>query len=194
MARPVCSDCQSALSRRERAEGICGSCGADVRPPESPPTVTSLGQPLRPQPIDESPEIPTRESMLGLAKKQAALSLFVIAALLLVCGGLSVFIVAERQGNNVTETALAAAVVGAISLVFVGLGCWALRMPIPPAVIGLVLFIGISGLDLLAEPASAARGMFLRIFVAAMLFRAISNAVRAGRLAPSDGVVQEYDD
>ncbi|WP_020471610.1 zinc ribbon domain-containing protein [Zavarzinella formosa] len=196
MAIRHCPECQSPLSSSEIEFRTCEACGA--RLPAAWAKGDDNDDDHRPRSRRTAQLRSTRESdhedLMKQAKKQASITLFVVAALLMVCGTISVVLLGNQENAAEEETIVAVVLVAGMAALFAGLGFWAMYMPIPPATIGLILFIGLSILDIVFEPA-AAKSIVVRVFIVVMLIRAINNAVKASKLAPKQRDYEDdYDD
>jgi hypothetical protein len=65
-----------------------------------------------------------------------------------------------------------------IAAIFLGLYLWARKSPFPAAIAGLVVFISLFVLDVVAEPEAAARGLLLRLIIIGCLINAIGAGAR----------------
>lgn len=193
MVRRKCFECQSPLSADEIEDGYCEACGAKI-PAARRETDDGDDKPRSPRRRalqKAKPESESHDSLMRLARKQAANTLFAVAVLLLISGLVTVFVFGDDQGLSDEEKAAELVVFAGLSVTFAGLGFWALFMPIPPAIVGLVLFIGISIIQIAGSPQLAAGGIALRILVVVVLIKAIITAIRASKLAPEE---RDYDD
>ena len=193
MAVRHCPECQSPVSASEIEFRTCEACGArlpasrheeDEEPRERRPNRRTAQ--LRSEPDPESHDV-----LMKQAKKQASVTLFVVAALMMVCGSIAVAFLGNQEGAAPEEIAIGVVLVIGMAAVFAGLGFWAMFMPVPPAIIGLVFFVGITVLDFVGDPAMAVKGIFLRIIIIVMLVKAINTAVKASKVAPKK---REYED
>jgi hypothetical protein len=117
------------------------------------------------------------------ARKEVSGVLFGIAALQLVCGFISVLILPAMAAPQVPLPPEAiifsvCAVVG-LGVIYVGLGIWARYHPLPPAVIGLVLYVGVTLLDFLVAPGVILSGIWIKIIILIALIRAVLKAATA---------------
>src|SRR5262245_40840319 len=173
MSADRCPNCQAPLTEREVRERWCNECGTSL--PElvttTPNVLPAAGaEDDRPRRYDWG----ERDLSLGptpeqaAARKQASTILFLIAALQFVCGGIIVFALSEKGPRGEVEAeALAGLIVEwvGITLLFAGLGWWALYQPLPPVVIGLVVYVLLWLVSAALDPATASRGFILRIAV-----------------------------
>src|SRR5262245_11424998 len=187
MSADRCPNCQAPLTEREVRERWCNECGTSL-----PELVTTTPNALpaagaeddRPRRYDWGERDlslgPTPEQ--GAARKQAATILFLVAALQFVCGGIVVFALSEKgPRGEVDPEALAGLIVEwvMITLLCADLGLWALYQPLPPVVIGLVVYVLLWILGAVLDPAAAGRGFILKIAVIVGLVRAIQAAAKA---------------
>jgi hypothetical protein len=75
--------------------------------------------------------------------------------------------------------AFMAAVILGIGVIFAGLGTWALFQPLPPSIIGLVLYVLFIVIDFAAAPELVLRGIILRIIIVVALVKAVQAAATA---------------
>lgn len=86
---------------------------------------------------------------------------------------------ATGQGDRLLVIGIATGVVG---LLFLILGFWAGRNPLPASIVGLVLFVTFVVADALASPATLIQGAIIKIFIIAVLAKAVSAGVRHRQL------------
>lgn len=202
MARRFCPDCNSALSIRNLELGRCESCGAkisdDIGDSEFEDRKSERVQKKRTRPLrdaDEESDEDNYETLLKQSKKQSSTLLFIVAALTMVCGGLAVFVLGDQPGADPIETVVGIALIACIAAIFAALGFWAMYMPFPPTLIGLILFTGITALDLIADPAMAVKGLIFRIVIFVSMIRALNTAVNVSKLSAKHGARRrDYDD
>ena len=191
MVPPHCTACKNPLTASEVEFGRCDACGAKVPAADVEDDAPRPRLKRRTEQLAKTKEPETRESLLKQAKKQAATTLFVVAALMLVCNTVGVLMLGDQQGLEEEEKIIAVVVGVGVAVMFAGLGAWALFMPLPPTIIGLVLFTGLSVVEIVSDPAAIGRGIIIRIVIIVMLVKAINAAVKAGKLPAAD---REYED
>ena len=127
----------------------------------------------------------------GTARK-AAWALLAVAALQLLTAAFFYFVVypgVVRNGSpdDARGVLLAVATIAALGVVFLGLFAWALRSPLPAAIVGLVLFVTAILADAVADPRTLANGWLVRLIVIVVLAKAVQAGVRHRRLTRGDG-------
>jgi hypothetical protein len=187
MSADRCPNCQAPLTEREVRERWCNECGTSLpelitTTPSALPVTGDEGD--RPRPYDWA----ERDLSLGptpdqdAARKQASSILFLIAALQFVCGGILVFALSEEGARGPADSAFLAILLAewlAVMLAFVGLGWWARYQPLPPVVLGLIIYLVLWLVGAVFEPGTAGQGIILRIAVIVGLVRAIRVAAKA---------------
>ena len=108
------------------------------------------------------------------ARKEAPQILFGLAAL----GGLAtaIFLGIAFFGEDQElklQMLLTGIEVGVIAVIFCGLGAWSLAQPYPAAIVGLVLYSLITLAALALDPASAARGIIVRVIIMVFLAKTV---------------------
>lgn len=221
---PECHSRLTTREQEDRKCDSCGSRLTTSSPPDVPPnddlySIEDNPPPPRPKrPIDDvDPEREARlarrrrrsleeddidephpaakyQQLMKEAKSQASTTLFIIAGLMLVCGTIGVFVLGNQQNAAPEEMIVAVALVVGMAIVFAMLGTWALFQPTPPAIIGLIFFIGITILDFAEDPMAAAKGIIFRIIMVILLIKAIGTAMKAREFAPARQPEDDYDD
>jgi hypothetical protein len=64
-------------------------------------------------------------------------------------------------------------ILGVLATIFLALGIWARRSPLPPAIIGLTLYVTIILIGALIDPVSLIQGIIVKVIVIAFMIRAI---------------------
>jgi hypothetical protein len=116
------------------------------------------------------------------AAKQVAGVLFVVAILQLICGPIVLFAMPEVIGAKDMPPevlAITAAFMVAVCALFAGLGVWALYMPVPAGVVGLIAYGGLALMDIAAAPEVGFRGIILKVIIVVILIRGIIAASKA---------------
>jgi hypothetical protein len=114
------------------------------------------------------------------AQVEAAIALYGVAALQLVCGFamLALVTIMFRGGLQTKILMVVVVVTYSVAVIFAGLGTWALWQPLPAAIVGLVLYVGILVLDLIVSQGQIGWGLYIRFALVAGLVRAINTATR----------------
>jgi len=168
MKSAVCPTCDATLNPLEIADGYCDACGKQV----PAYAVRAAGRAVA---FGSAPGARQVSAELDKARKQMSGILFAIAALQLVCG---VMLLAIGSRHH-RVSGIAVVELAGIAIVFGSLGLWARYRPLPPAIIGLVLYILLSLLTFAANPALAAKGIGIRVLMVMMLIRAIRTCSKA---------------
>ena len=108
---------------------------------------------------------------------KAANTFYFIAGLLLLWGIIDFF--KEEPGDL---RIYIIAIYGFLAVVFLLLGVWSNKMPIPAIISGLALYLTITILDFVEEPEMMARGLLVRGLIVAGLIRALMSAINAAKI------------
>lgn len=170
----ACPHCGTANAE---SATFCASCGKAL------PTMSPAG----PQ-ILSGGAMPTSSAghnvYSGELQKQAKKAfgaLLAVGILQLVFGAVIVF--ALQNSPQVGEIPMTVyLMVFGIGIVFLGLAFWARSNPLPPAIIGLVLFITVHLLDALQDPSALVRGILIKIIIIVVLVQAISAGLKHRQL------------
>jgi hypothetical protein len=201
MAQVKCASC-GAVNDTEQAGGYCEECGKRLPAGADAFRVDSRGRAddadrgavtpdrLRDDPRrgaawrdDDYPDVSRRgersEEQKAAARNVAG-TLFVLAAIQLVCGGAGLVMAGDK--NPPTEVVVF--MVGqmlAFTGIFAGLGVWALYMPVAAGIVGLIVYLGRSILFLVATLGQGGRptGIIVNIIITVVLIQAISRAAKA---------------
>jgi hypothetical protein len=96
---------------------------------------------------------------------------------------------AEVKTQAVSATRLMAAAGMVLGLVFIGLGLLVNGHPVPATITALALYLGSTAIFGLMNPGSIASGLFMKIFIAIGLFKAVKAAIAYQKeLAPATGI------
>jgi hypothetical protein len=116
-------------------------------------------------------------------------SLLSVALLLLICNTVS--LVREAQNAPLPRDQLTAAIalVAGLSAAYAALALWAVYQPMPPATLGLILFLGLMAYEF-SGGGNPWRGLFVKIFILLILIQAVATASRAGAVAAEPGQEQ----
>jgi hypothetical protein len=189
------------LTPAEISRGQCGSCDAhfsasDLGPadPAARPSpvvatlVTKGPMPGKPPTSDNPyaapeanfvaatavPSTPAGSAEYLKACKEAPQLLFGLAAL----GGIATAIFlgiaffGEDQELKI-QMLLTGIEVGVIAMIFAGLGGWSLAQPFPATLVGLILYGLITVAALALDPASAGRGIIIRVIIIVLLVKLV---------------------
>ncbi len=171
MSRVRCLYCD-AENDAVASAGYCEACGKKLPP-------ASLANKRREPMLHNQPGSLAPDPVAAPAQ-QASAWLFTAALVnLLGCGGLIVLgplLVAREQlpAGFIPELMLVGV---AILLALAGMGWWARRQPMPAAVIGLIVYLGLAVVEALLLPGLALLGLPVNFVLIALLIQ----AVRAGR-------------
>jgi hypothetical protein len=116
--------------------------------------------------------------------KKAFGALLAVGIIQLVFGLVVVGALESKNGGGGDFTVVYLSVFG-IGVAFLGLAFWARFNPLPPAIVGLVLFVSVHLLDAVADPASLARGLIMKIIIVVVLSKAISAGLKYRQLMQS---------
>lgn len=129
---------------------------------------------------------PGRMLQLGELHRRARTArnaLFGLGLLQLILGG-ALFAVGSVATDPEARRGLTfiGAAVGIIGVIFIALGAWAGRNPLPAALCGLVLYCTLAIGDALASPATLIQGIVIKVIIIAILAKAVSAGVRHRQL------------
>ena len=128
---------------------------------------------------DASPE-------LIKARKVAAGALLAVAIIQVVCGIAMIFLLPQIMGGPVPEEVMTVLIVTivAVVVVFSLLAWWALYQPLPPAILGLVLYSVLFLIDLIAAGGQLpAIALMIRLGIIAMLIAGLQSAIKANSMS-----------
>jgi hypothetical protein len=207
MPQVKCVSC-GAANDTERAGGYCEECGkrlptstSAIRAdspgrPDDPDQGSVSSEPMRDErrrrsprwsEYDDYPDV-SRRGARSDAQKTAARGvagiLFALAAIQLVCNSIALFAIGNAGNNSPEMVAVLIGVILALAGLFAGLGVWALYMPVPAGIVGLIVYVGISLLNIAATVGQGgARGgvgrIIIPVIISVALIRAISAAAKA---------------
>lgn len=122
------------------------------------------------------------------ARKEASGILFAIAVLQLICGGILIAMAPQIMGAPIPDDQLPLFVAEwfGIAVVFGLLGVWARAMPLPPVIIGLVLYVGLATAAAVVNPETIKNGIIVKIVIVLGLIRAIRTCLSATPDDPAD--------
>jgi hypothetical protein len=131
---------------------------------------------------DDRPQEPSEEMLK--ARKEVSSILFAISGLQFVCGtAAAILLPAMMQQAGAAPDPNAAILIIAfawgLGAVYLGLGFWARSQPLPPAVIGLLLYLGAAYMDYSAAPDMFLRGVWVKAIIVFFLVRGVITASKA---------------
>jgi len=177
MSRVRCLYCDTE-NDAVQSVGFCENCGKKLPP-------ASLAHEHHPPRLHETPGTAAPD-LERTPRQQASAWLFTAALVNLVgCGALvvggSLLVPREHLKAEFIPDLLMVSVV--VLLVFGGLGWWARWQPLPAAVAGVVVYLGLSVVDALMVPALALLGIPVKIVILALLIQAIRASRKPRRFA-----------
>lgn len=192
MPAPTCPYCSAELTTREAREAWCNNCGSKLPSSIAPSAVPQI---TPSEPSKEPDHLvyhdddfanrfrndgPSEEKQQ--AAKEAAMSLFAVALVQVICGGIALVAMGGLGGQNAIPRDampfLFAIMIGVV-VVYCVLGAWAYTQPMPPLVIGLIIYLGLLALDFAGDPGVAARGIILKIVLIIGMVRALTKVSNA---------------
>lgn len=180
---PLCPHCNSQV---EAGGHFCPVCGLAIPPPiRTAPRIVHIND-MAATPLGRELQI---ENAAKQATKAAAPLLFVaviqfVMAMVLVgmlLAGPESALPKSEQFQQFLKPVVVGFVIG-IGFIFLLLYLWARKNPFPAAIVGLVFYITVHLLDVLADPKSIFRGALLKIIVITLLVKAIAAGARHRRL------------
>jgi hypothetical protein len=147
----------------------------DFRDPDKPSGTSyrdEFRDPYARAPTEDSPEV-------AAAKKQASGILFAVAAIQLICGGIGIVVLPmiDKQAAAPEVMVIGGALVVGMAAIFAGLGWWAMYMPLPASLIGLILYSLLALADFLVSQSMS--GIFIKIIIVIGLVRAVAASIKA---------------
>jgi hypothetical protein len=172
MTAVQCLHCKASNDPIETA-GYCEECGRKL-------PVNDLGrdafafrdESYRPARRGDSPE-------MARAKTRASNTLFVIAVLQVLSGLLMFVLLSGHGGVDGEVMVLALGEVLVYTVVFALLGWWARYMPLPASLIGLVIYVLASLVQLAAAPDLIGKGIIIKVAICAALISAVVASAKA---------------
>lgn len=125
-----------------------------------------------------------RDLQLEQLDKQARSArnvMLAIGILQVLLAGILAAVAAGGAGNTPAEQqtfVIMAISVGVVGVIFIGLGLWARRSPLAASVVGLVLYLSIIAADAVANPATLASGIVIKVIFILALAKAVSAGVK----------------
>ncbi|HEY7308997.1 MAG TPA: hypothetical protein VH643_06465 [Gemmataceae bacterium] len=177
MSRVRCLYCDTE-NDAVQSVGFCESCGKKLPP-------ASLAHERHPPILHATPHAAAPD-LERTPRQQASAWLFTAALVNLVgCGALvvvgSLLVPREHLKAEFIPNLLMVSVV--VLLVFGGLGWWARWQPLPAAVAGVVVYLGLSVVDAFMVPALALLGIPVKIVILVLLIQAIRASRKPRRFA-----------
>jgi hypothetical protein len=186
-----CTRCD-AITFADRDGAACERCGEKLpapdaigtEPAEERPAGVRSGRPLEDIPpyLDVRKREDVREERRKKAASEVSGMLIAIALLTVVCNAINFYLRGAPPPGNALP--LAVLMILGVVVVYVGLGIWARWMPIPAGIIGLVLYLGLAGLEVALSASAGApglpRGLILKVFITLGLVRCVYAAIKAG--------------
>ena len=115
---------------------------------------------------------------LQKSARRSAGALLAVAILQMLAG----FLIMNLLPKNFEQKTLVLGMLFGIGVVFFGLAGWALKQPLPAAIVGLALYITLWLVDIVADPTAIARGILLKLIIIAVLVRAIQAGLQHRKL------------
>ena len=176
-ATTTCPHCEAA---NQSSSSFCESCGKAL------PSLTSDGPRMVTEASMPSTSAGRQYMALELQKhlKKSKTALLIVAIIQTIVG-LLMFGVAKSslQAGQSFPPVLFITIFG-IAAIYFGLYAWARHQPLAAAIVGFTLFVTLHVLDAIADPTQLARGIFMKIIIAAMLVQAIQAGIKYRRLLP----------
>jgi hypothetical protein len=121
------------------------------------------------------------------ALNTASGGLFAVAGLQLICGSIVLVAAPQLRGMANEAILIIGVIVFGTAIVFAGLGVWARYQPLPPAIIGLVLYGLLAVADLFVSvqqggEAQGYLGLVVKLIIIGVLVNGVSAANRYNRL------------
>jgi hypothetical protein len=188
MAMVRCPNCD-AENAPDATSGVCAICGhrLDAAPragiteyPGAPSPVPGYpGRPSLPRPLGDEPgepRDPEAEDERRVAILRASGGLFAVALVQFLCGCWGLAMVGSLAQGPAVMAALVVLV--GLTAVYVGLGFWARYQPLPPAVLGLVIYVLLNLAFCLMDPDTGLRGIIVKGILVVVLFQGVRAGLR----------------
>jgi hypothetical protein len=170
--------CPHCTAVNEMSTQLCGSCGKFVTARSGGPRITNektLATTITGQTL--------QSEELAKTTKTAAGALLAVAILQTLGAAVVFFLLAPNASAAEKGALYATAIITMIlSLGFYGLAFWARKQPLIPAIVGTSVLCFVWLLDIIFDPASIARGIFIKILILAVLVRAIQAGLQHRKL------------
>ncbi len=119
---------------------------------------------------------------LARQAKKAATALLAVALIQLILGGLVVFLL-KKELQAADAWGLALAEVFGVGTLYLGLFFWARQQPLPPAIVGLVVYVTLQiATAIHVGPEALWKGILVKVIIIVVLARAIGAGVQHRRL------------
>lgn len=165
--------CPHCSATQERPGSFCTSCGKAL------PAATPAGPKVVP-----ASDIAASSAGRSLQADQLArqlrtgwVTLLVIGILQLV-GAVAVAGVSRLIPESARAYLFMSVMLGGVGAIFVAMSFWAKRDPLAATLSGLVLFVSLWVLDIVADPSTAAQGLLIRLVITAFLARALAAGIK----------------
>jgi hypothetical protein len=134
-------------------------------------------------------KIPT----MAEARKEASGILFAIAILQLICGGILIALAPQIMGAPIPDDDMVFFIAEwfGIAVVFALLGLWARVLPLPPVIIGLILYVSLAVAAAVVNPETIKNGIIVKIVIILGLIRAIRTCLSATPDDPADAWAED---
>jgi hypothetical protein len=169
----TCPHCQHANLPDAQ---YCEACGKAVAVAATSPRIVSGNEFA-----STSVGLVMESEALTAQVKSASGALLAVAIIQVILGTIIVFALKGFPGRGELESTaipLVAFSVYGIGAVFFGLYFWARKSPYPAAIVGLVVFVTVHLLDIIADPSALARGILMKIIIITILIKAIRAGAR----------------
>lgn len=160
-------ECTSCFGKVMEADQFCQSCGFPLKGSEEEQRQFTYNRQYQQMEIN------------GLAQKvkSARNALFVTAGLFLL-NGLAYF--AFHPGENTASAVLIT--YGVLAVIFLLLAWWAEKKPLASLISGMVLYVLIFLMDVIADPRNLYQGVLIRIIVVVYLVKGLMSAMEAEKI------------
>ena len=175
MATIVCPHCQA-----ENLSGaaFCEACGKAVPQTTDGPrivegnqvAVTSSGQAVQ-------------ADLLHKSARRAVTTLIALGVLQ-IGAGIVYFLIyrSSDDADTVAAAPIMLAILSVIGVLFLGLGLWARKNPLPASIVGLVVYCTLIFGDALFDPSTIAQGFLIKILIILVLVRSVGAGLKYKKL------------
>ncbi|MFP4053609.1 MAG: zinc ribbon domain-containing protein [Phycisphaerae bacterium] len=175
MSEKICPHCDAP---NEDQAAFCASCGKAL------PTGSDQG----PRLVSSSEMADTsvgRQMQMQQLFKTARRSSIALIAVGVLTGIFTLILMASGDRMGIPSSALRMLLVtnGVLTVIYISLGIWARRNPLPASIVGLVVFLSLQVYNAMADPASIAQGWLIKLIIIIVLARAIKAGLNHRRLA-----------
>ncbi len=172
--QPTCPHCSTPVSV---VDAFCVSCGMALHDPNfSGPRLLKAGEVAT-----TSAGMAVQILEIERLCRAASNSLIAVAFLTMLWTLLLMGFAASAVG--MVSAAIYATMAGGIAILFLGLGLWARRSPLPASIVGLVAFMSLWAMEIASDPYSIWSGIIIRVIVIAVLVRGVHAGILANRIA-----------